>query len=1632
MPPRIVSCRVPVDVAVTGRLTERQLRELEQGVTAAVLDQLAEVRRQLAARGYENAPRDVLPPFVTVTGEVPDAERRNLDATLVRAINAATAESGIGARARPLARRGGAPRSRRTVRVRSGPPLRIVSRGTAVTTIGGFTEYFAEFGEGAGGSLELLRALYADRTDQMLTVLTRRVAINRPMPLDAVVEWLSGRATAATPEGTVAFWVYTTRHEAPLRLAEIAEETEGDFELMTHHFGSVGTLPDGTDFVLPGAEVFFAYAYLPRITAQDVMELVSPSALTVNLPIRELGFLADQESFGRLLGVPWDDYVREFGDQISQLFILPFETLSFVHYRVVNYFLHDYIARQISSETAYFARTRILSDSAIAELPAQARSVAAAQSNPASRAATEADQFGVYEAGWRGAFIYAVFELTEEQQARALHRPEALRIAGELADLIRNARPRSIEWIAEMLRAFAGPFCSASNATQVAQFDMALDELDRLGLLEGLFEAIERARYYTLHERLVRFTSAGRYADHPLAVQTRGILNQRATTFREHDYDPERNVLFLEKNHQAMVPAGGDVGDVSGRYIFEAEDFELPPALQSRFEARALQKAEELAAAILAGRDTTAYTSESFTRQALVRAAEELDITDEDFVKRIKQISARFHGVERVVEGGVERYYVTWSLVERYRGSRTWNEVEGTRRRELVGYFEETLALWRIIQGFEGLQILAAAVGIGTVAIVGLVFLPELIALGGGLKLVLASIAISELIYFGRLIFTDETFSFEGFALAALDGYLFAVGFRFGALVAEGVGLRVLSSATTQTLGRARVVTLMTRGAVGGGTTGFLVRFSHDIYEIGVGRRSDFSSLGEYALHIGLGTVLGVVGELAVNAVMTRVLAAFAAAGRPGSATAIELSAVARRLSEEGVTFSRFVAESQVALTILRDRLAGVLDDAIAGSLRSRFREVIAQVRREYPAALRSQRFIQGLDLINLRLGPEGISGLERFIRVVGTEFDDAAALALVRGLRSAGEGRAHQFFNALGAVDEVTLSGLARAGQLRPFLDSEFALGFAADAPQLLSRLLRSRFRHQVREFDAFIRELSDLTVDRALRQRVMMVLLDQPRLPIDAVMTTVARLGALTDDAVNGLLSLFRVDRTAAELTALLRATSARSLPRLLGLSRALGPADMAALMERGVALQFARSPGAARMLEMSGWPATAQILEQRFGNTMAGLQTFADRLQASGLDDTAFRRVMTALTDNGAYSNESLVLVAEGLGDVTPAHAAALGELFELTHLGLARNAIDGLISRQAAHSAEALEGLLTLPGVLRADLPEVAQLGALEPLARNSGVVLNIRAPRIRQMRFLPLLRTRADGFTPDPVRVIEALERLLRSHPGTRLLAFRENLVTAQRLPQSLAEQAAGTRRLLPTGEALEVLGDIATGARLGTDRFRFGATVGTGTVEAVEVATRLIADNVDPRVARTAIDITTPNVSDLAAPPGAASVEFSPAAAGRLRPDLSIEFLDQAGDSLGFVGREAVTVHPEIPIGATPVAAREGLLTTLTFSVRDKARGVATNDVVARAAERGVPVLAQELEVQIIRQDVAQHLDDTLVQDLLQSMRDTGETALFLHVDRVRFYDPDGVVRAVWNNPTRGSGGAPPAGGGAP
>src|SRR5262249_16812625 len=151
------------------------------------------------------------------------------------------------------------------------------------------------------------------------------------------------------------------------------------------------------------------------------------------------------------------------------------------------------------------------------------------------------------------------------------------------------------------------------------------------------------------------------------------------------------------------------------------------------------------------------------------------------------------------------------------------------------------------------------AIGVSIIAVLVVAWelgvIAALVEIAGGAANVVVSIGISELIY----ICTAQHYTLQGFLMAALDGYLMALGFRGGALVGRAVAGRI----GTESIRRVMVGWIAERlitGTVGGAGSAALVTFSHDLINIFLGR-GGFSSPGDYVRHMALGGALGIVFE---------------------------------------------------------------------------------------------------------------------------------------------------------------------------------------------------------------------------------------------------------------------------------------------------------------------------------------------------------------------------------------------------------------------------------------------------------------------------------------------------------------------------------------------------------------------------------------------------------------------------------------------------------------------------------------------------------------------------------------------------------------------------------------------------
>ncbi|MFE5587278.1 hypothetical protein, partial [Kitasatospora sp. NPDC056531] len=242
------------------------------------------------------------------------------------------------------------------------------------------------------------------------------------------------------------------------------------------------------------------------------------------------------------------------------------------------------------------------------------------------------------------------------------------------------------------------------------------------------------------------------------------------------------------------------------------------------------------------------------------------------------------------------------------------------------------------------------------------------VSLGGGTGAVVTGIAVSELVYLFRVIFGDATLTLGGILMAALDGYLLSVGFRFGGVpgrwAAEALGTATLRETVAGWAAQALI-----RGSVGGATSAGLTTFAHDVVNVATGEGS-WSGIDTYVANMALGAVIGIVAEFVLAPALREVLVRARGALTTAAGTAARLRAA-------GWGAREWVQVSTEAVANLRATLGAFLGEAAARGFAAAMAARLAEVATEL-GGRELARYV--LELAGARLTLAASAGLERLL----------------------------------------------------------------------------------------------------------------------------------------------------------------------------------------------------------------------------------------------------------------------------------------------------------------------------------------------------------------------------------------------------------------------------------------------------------------------------------------------------------------------------------------------------------------------------------------------------------------------------------------------------------------------------
>jgi hypothetical protein len=956
---RQINCYIPIKLCITGRLSDAQLEQLGEAIVRTVTSRIAFAERTITAGNRTSL--------------------QGVDELIRADYDPSREDLGTSGYVLPFYDNGGQKRSVSLQRPRQQRLWRVRQYFNIFLRLQTFIEYLESLYE-TRTKLQEIRALYLERFHEILSVEVRYIETVAPIFLKKLVEEVKEHIAESLPGSHQVFYFgYSVSERDRQRLATL-DETKKVASLPDMSNNPGGSF-NGSDFLNRGGKLLFVSITLPIVQEGDIFFWNNNNKVEVSLRVRDLDFLIDPSSFEAIYQVSWHNYKQELGEQPAKLQILQLYSIRRVHYDTLNFLTSRAVAARIATGTYYFGGLHLLNQSTLDWLPEIARSHITRLTSEVILSLSREQERGYWESGWVGAFIYTTIKPTEEQLNAVRYRPEARRLAVEAIAKLQGDRSERL-WRWHFLSFLRGTSSGIG-------FEYFLEELENQGWFDRLFAAVEEARLWDLHELLLLRTADTRYVYHPRFRQSLNLINERRRQSLNHAYIVTNTLqeLHLEKRTDAIVRPGQVLGDVWAVYRGLLRNKQrIKPSRKAELERVLKEESESLIREILTGQNSNTYSEEAFAKAALERTVRKIGLEEfqKNYVETVDyEISARLIKLERV-EGIIDRYSVTYQLVRRVEGE-TWEDIENGLRTTSDGEFEEMLVFWGIQQSAVVVEYASKIVLGGAVLVVawevGAISL--LIELGGGAVAVGVSIAISELIY----LLTAEHYTLEGFLLAALDGYLFAVGFRFAGFVGRGIATRI----GTESISRVVVGWITERfvvGTLGGASSALLITFSHDLLNVFLGRGS-FSSPEQYIRQMALGAVLGVVFEFGAAPLQPLL--------RVTGRTALEtVDQVIQRVRQEGITLPNWSGLTTEALSNLRQRLETFLEPGMARRIAAAFRERVAAVSEgltQLPGQVgqlgRQAIFRRILELSEINLTRSAAQGLEKLLSSATGRLED-------------------------------------------------------------------------------------------------------------------------------------------------------------------------------------------------------------------------------------------------------------------------------------------------------------------------------------------------------------------------------------------------------------------------------------------------------------------------------------------------------------------------------------------------------------------------------------------------------------------------------------------------------------------
>src|SRR5207248_2490646 len=439
--------------------------------------------------------------------------------------------------------------------------------------------------------------------------------------------------------------------------------------------------------------------------------------------------------------------------------------------RTLSAVVEDFVLRQYAADVAVFGRLHLLTAGYLSSVPLQAAAALLDLSDAATRQLPADSATGRWARGWKGAYVYAAPSVDRSSVLRARYHAKARAVAADLVTLLQESTKNYL-WGARIFTLLRKRY--GSEPGEPAEFELLLEELKAQGFFDALFDAGDSTGI-GLDMYLVRFSRGTRYQDDPRIKQSIELRNRRRREeWLKHRYFEDSKVIWLDGWSQQAMHVGEEA-TIAWGYWNKIVDKRLIEQRQKDLQEAIARIAPGFMGKIFRGEDKAEYKDANAVMEAIsAAAAKEIGLKESDFEEvLVGQRSLRLKDVQKLPEGGYDRYYVTYQFVER-KVEASWIEVGDPT---VVGKwieagdpitvpdseFEWLLWGWRYQHEAAILLFASKIVVAVSFAPMALVAFPVLIEAAGGALALTISVAVSEIMYVGVSLYRGKQLSANGF-----------------------------------------------------------------------------------------------------------------------------------------------------------------------------------------------------------------------------------------------------------------------------------------------------------------------------------------------------------------------------------------------------------------------------------------------------------------------------------------------------------------------------------------------------------------------------------------------------------------------------------------------------------------------------------------------------------------------------------------------------------------------------------------------------------------------------------------------------------------------------------------------------